>query len=105
MARGKIEVETSRLDGVSKEVDALADRYAAEFKKLLTTADSVKAVYDGEDSAAFITQIRGFEDDFQKMTQLMHQYAAYLKSTAQTYRDTQDSVMGEAKTLRKDANW
>lgn len=103
MARGKIVVETARLDTVAKEVDGLADRYTTNFKKLQSTVDSVKAVYDGEDSAAFITQVHGFDDDFQKMAQLMHNYASYLRSTAQTYRELQDSVMGQAKTLQKDA--
>ncbi len=105
MAQGKIVVETGRLDAVAREVDTLATEYKSEWGRLLNTAESVRTVYDGEDSAAFITQIQGFQNDFEKMTQLMQQYAAYLRATAQAYRDTQDSVMHEAQTLRKDANW
>ena len=99
MARGKIVVETSQLDTAATKVDELANDYEAEYKKLFATVTALEEAWGGEDNVAFTQQIEGFKDDFQRMTRLMKDYADYLRKTAKTYRDTQDTVANKAKTL------
>lgn len=48
---------------------------------------------------AFVDQIAGFKDDFEKMHTLMLEYADFLRKSAKGYRDTQDNVVAEARKL------
>lgn len=99
MARGQIVVETGQLDSTAGRVEQLAGDYRSEYSTLFELVASMKSAWDGEDNVAFVNQIEGFRDDFQRMEQLMRDYAAYLRKAAQTYRDTQDTVAAQAKNL------
>ena len=99
MARGQIVVDTSRLDSTAAQVDKLADAYEGEYIALFGTVKEMQTAWAGEDNTAFTTQIEGFRDDFQRMTQLMRDYAAYLRKAAAAYRETQDNIASQAKTL------
>lgn len=99
MARGKIIVETAQLDNVAGQVERLADTYETEYNNLFGTVRDLQAGWSGEDNVAFTNQIEGFRDDFQRMTKLMREYAAYLRKAATSYRDTQDNITNTAKTL------
>ena len=99
MARGKIVVETARLDQTAARVEELAGTYNSTYMKLFQTVQEMQSAWSGEDNVAFTNQIEGFRDDFQRMEQLMKDYAAYIRKVAASYRDTQDSVTASAKTL------
>ena len=99
MAQGKIIVETSRLNCTASQVDRLADQYESEYGSLFGTVRELQNAWAGEDNIAFTNQIEGFRDDFQRMTKLMRDYAAYLRKVAESYRATQDDVAARAKTL------
>lgn len=49
---------------------------------------------------AFINQIAGFKDDFAKMHTLMLNYADYLRKSAKAYRETQQNVITQARSLQ-----
>ncbi len=99
MAQGKIIVDSTRLDSTASQVDHLADDYEGEYKALFTTVQEMQSAWAGEDNTAFTNQIEGFRDDFERMTKLMRDYAAYLRKAAQAYLDTQDNVARQAQTL------
>ncbi len=99
MARGKIIVESSRLDSTAEQVEGLADAYESEYGALFNTVKDLQNAWSGEDNVAFTNQIEGFRDDFQRMTSLMREYAAYLRKVAAAYRETQDSIVAGAKNL------
>lgn len=84
MAQGKIIVETSRLNSTASQVDRLADQYESEYGSLFGTVRELQNAWAGEDNIAFTNQIEGFRDDFQRMTKLMRDYAAYLRILMQT---------------------
>lgn len=99
MARGQIVVETERLDQTAARVDDLAGTYNSTYMKLFQTVQEMQNAWAGEDNVAFTNQIEGFRDDFQRMEQLMRDYAQYLRKAADTYRTTQDNIAANAKTL------
>ena len=99
MARGKIIVETSRLDSTAGQVEHLADQYKSEYESLFGIVKELQNAWRGEDNVAFTNQIEGFRDDFQRMERLMRDYAAYLRKVAESYRTTQDNIVAQAKTL------
>lgn len=99
MAQGKIIVDTSRLDSTAAQVDRLADQYESEYGSLFGTVRDLQNAWAGEDNTAFTNQIEGFRDDFQRMTHLMRDYAAYLRKAAGSYRAAQDNIAAGAKSL------
>lgn len=99
MARGQIFVETTRLDSVATQVEGHADSYNSNYVSLFQTVQELQNAWTGADNNAFTTQIEGFRDDFQRMEQLMRDYAAFLRKTAAAYRETQSNVTSTAKTL------
>ena len=101
MARGQIVVETSQLDSAAGRVEDLANTYKTNYTGLFSTVQALQSSWSGTDNTAFTNQIEGFRDDFQRMEQLMRDYAAYLRKTATTYRNTQDSIARAAKGLEQ----
>ena len=59
----------------------------------------MKASWDGKDNLAFTDQVAGFKDDLEKMYTLMLDYAEFLKKSAKAYRETQNTVVSEARKL------
>ena len=53
----------------------------------------------GEPVTYPVNQIDGFKDDLMKMHNEMLKYADYLRKTAKAYRDTQDTVVSQARKL------
>ena len=99
MARGQIVVETARLDSTATQVEANADTYKSSYSSLFQTVQELQNAWAGQDNTAFTSQIEGFRDDFQRMEQLMRDYAAFLRKSAAAYRETQSNVTSTAKTL------
>lgn len=99
MARGQIVVETARLDSVATQVEGYADTYHSNYMSLFNTVQELQNAWAGADNTAFTNQIEGFRDDFQRMEQLMRDYAAYLRKSAAAYRETQQNITNSAKTL------
>lgn len=99
MARGQIIVETSQLDSAAGRVEELASTYNSNYTALFNAVQELQKAWGGTDNVAFTNQIEGFRDDFQRMEKLMRDYAAYLRKSAATYRDTQNSIAQSARTL------
>ncbi|GHH98740.1 hypothetical protein AM1BK_22830 [Neobacillus kokaensis] len=98
MARS-IMVDPAKLEEASNKIDSQSAEYEKLYKALFNEVDGMQAAWQGQDNVAYTTQIKGFMDDFQKMTQLMRQYSEFLKMSAKTYRNTQSDVVSAAKRL------
>ncbi len=99
MARGQIIADTTRLDSTAQSVITLADNYHQEYFALFSSVQQLQSTWEGVDNKAFTEQIEGFRDDFQRMEQLMRDYAEFLKKTAATYRQAQSEIVNAAQTL------
>ena len=95
-----IQVTPEELEKTAGAIEGLASDYQASYKKLYSTTDSMATTWQGKDNVAYTSQIAGFKDDFDKMHQLMLDYASFLRKSADAYRKTQDAVVTEAKKLR-----
>ena len=98
MARD-IQVTPETLESTAQKIESLANEYETQYKSLYSTTNAMASTWSGKDNTAFVDQIAGFEDDFQKMKNLMDQYADFLKKSAKAYRDTQETVYSEAQKL------
>jgi WXG100 family type VII secretion target len=98
MAR-KIMVDPAQLEAASRKIDDQSSDYEQQYNKLFSDVDGMAAAWQGADNLAYVNQIKGFMDDFQKLTALMRQYAQFLRDSATTYRNTQNDIVTQAKTL------
>lgn len=98
MAR-KIQVTPEQMESTAGRIESLAADYQSQYNQLYTETNAMASTWDGKDNRAFTDQIAGFKDDFEKMHTLMLNYADFLRKSAKVYRDTQNSVMAEARKL------
>lgn len=96
-----IKVTTENLRNAASTVDNLAIEYNQEYAALFQDVETLTSTdYTGDDASAFRSQVEGFRDDFNKMKQLMNEYANYLRQAAATYEDTQANVKNTIASLQ-----
>ena len=98
MAR-TILVTPEQLESAASKILDLAGDYQELYNQFYSKTSSMAQSWEGKDNLAFIDQIDGFKDDFNKMYTLMNQYAEFLQKSAKAYRDTQDAVTADARKL------
>ena len=98
MARN-IQVTPEQLESTASRIEALAAEYKNQYEQLYSETNAMASTWSGKDNVAFTDQITGFKDDFTKMHTLMMQYADFLRKSAKAYRETQDTVVSEARKL------
>ena len=94
-----IEVTPDLLDSAAGKIDSLAADYQKQYNNLYSETSAMASTWSGKDNVAYIQQIEGYKDDFEKMHKLMQDYADFLRKSAKSYRTTQDTVVSEAKKL------
>ena len=99
MGARKIKVTPQELKSAAKKISTLATTYETNYKSLYTAVNDMASSWTGKDNIAFTNQIKGFEDDFKKMKQLMDKYAEYLQKTGDTYQNTLNAIEADAKKL------
>lgn len=98
MAR-TIQVTPEQLESTAGRIEGLAADYKTQYNQLYSETNAMASTWSGKDNVAFTDQIAGFKDDFEKMQTLMLNYADFLRKSAKAYRDTQDTVVSEARKL------
>lgn len=94
-----IKVTPEMLESAASSIEGLANEYKGQYNELYSTTGSLAQSWSGDDNVAFVNQIDGFKDDLEKMYTLMNRYAEYLRTTAKAYRQTQEAIVKQAKTL------
>ena len=98
MAR-TIQVTPEQLESAAGRIEGLAADYKSQYDALYNETNAMASTWQGKDNTAFVDQIAGFKDDFEKMHTLMLNYADFLRKSAKAYRETQDAVVTEARKL------
>lgn len=98
MAR-TIQVTPEQLETAAGKIEALAGEYKTQYNQLYSETNAMAATWDGKDNTAFVNQIAGFKDDLEKMHTLMLNYADFLRKSAKAYRETQNTIVAEARKL------
>ena len=99
MAR-TIQVTPEQLESAATRIESLAADYKTQYEQLYSETNAMAASWSGKDNTAFVDQIAGFKDDFQKMHGEMLKYVDFLRKSAKAYRDTQVTVVSEARKLK-----
>lgn len=98
MAR-QIKVTPELLDSAAGKIETLAAEYKTQYETFYDETNAMASTWNGKDNIAFINQIAGFKDDFEKMYALMNRYVTFLRDSAKHYRNTQDAVVAQARKL------
>ena len=88
----KIQVDPARLDSAAGQIEQQTLSYEKNYRRLFQEVAAMGSGWQGK-------EIQGFEKDFQQMAALMREYAAFLKLSAKTYRQTQDERAQMARRL------
>ena len=97
----KTDVTTRALRDAATKVDDSAKEYYNGYRAFLDKVKTVtSADWKGPDASAFNTKVASFEGDFNKMKQLMEQYAQFLRDAATNYEATQDNIQQQINALQ-----
>lgn len=94
-----IMVDPSKLTSTATTVEGYAGDYKKTYEQLLNEVDAMSAAWSGTDNAAFTAQIKGFQERFQAMYNLMNEYASFLRQSAADYNAAQQAVTEASKKL------
>ena len=82
MARSQNIVDINRLNAVAARAEGCADRYREKYAALYEKVDELGGRISAADNDKFTSQINDFRDDFQRIEQLMRNYAEHLRKYA-----------------------
>lgn len=99
MSNRIIEVTPEQLELTAAAIENLATDYKKQYELFYSETNAMSSTWNGKDIQAYINQIAGFKDDFDKMYSLMNKYVDFLRKSAKAYRDTQDTITSEARKL------
>ncbi len=94
-----IKVDTQSLRNAATSIDTLAGDYKKQYETLFSDTKALSTTWTDDANKAFNQRIEGFKDDLDKMYKLMSSYAAFLRTSAQTYDDTQTDIINNIKSL------
>lgn len=94
-----IKVTPKELNDAALKITNLAAEYKGQYDSLYEVTSNMASSWSGEDNTAFVNQIAGFKDDFEKMRKMMDNYAEFLTNSAKAYSDTQSATVTEARKL------
>jgi WXG100 family type VII secretion target len=95
----KIMVEPIQLENVASVVENRNTEYQRLYHLLFQEVDNVSSVWQGEDNIAFTNQIKGFNDDFNRISIVLTQYVEFLRNSSRTYRECQSQLVSNARSL------
>lgn len=95
----RITVSPEYLRKASMNISREAQLYQGDYTKMYQEVDAMVNSWSGVDNQAFVSQIKGFVPELNKMYQLMQQYSNFLNQTAQVYERVQNETAAYARRL------
>lgn len=92
-------VEPAVLENSASSIESLNDQYKGAYERLYQSVEMLSSAWQGSDNTAFVNQINGYKEDFQRISLLLNQYSEFLQSSAHAYRQTQMELAQQAARL------
>lgn len=96
-ANGELFVNPQELEAISGRVDEQVARYKSCYDRIYSEVESLSTTWTGEANQAFVTQLRGFQSDFESMQKLLAKYAEFLRVAANNYQRTENINIENAR--------
>lgn len=94
-----IKVTPEELISMSQKLEGWTDQYSTCYKNILRVTQELTSTWGGEAQTTYLTQVEGFENDFQNLYLLFNQYGTYLRQTANKYQTAEDSIKQAASQI------
>ena len=95
----KMTVDTGEMKRVANLLKELAKDYSSIYQQLLDAANTMGDAWKAPDNQVFVDQIKGFLEEFRRMTEHIDQSAQTLEQQAGNYNATVDDNIDGAKHL------
>ena len=95
----QIVVDPMKLETGAQRIEQQSMTYDRSYARIYQAVEALSASWQGKDNQAFVTQIKGFQNDFAQLSALMKEDANFLKISAKVYRDTQEERTLQARRL------
>ncbi len=95
----KITVQPEQLDSCAVRMETHNQDYQKYYQELFSEVDKMALAWQGKDNTAFTSQISKYQTDCRYLSLLCTQYADFLKNSAQSYRDIEDELASQARSL------
>ncbi len=96
-----IKVTPENLRKIASQVDDKAGEYYTEYQNLIKDVEELTTIdYRGDDATALREKVEGFEPEFNKMKELMHEYAEFLRYAATSYINEVQEAVNEIRSKR-----
>ncbi len=96
----KIHIDMNQLLQNASFISEQAQQYANTYGKIYQLLEQMNLVWKGKDFDAFANQLKDFRKDFDRMKQVLDDYAAYLRESASIYDRLQQECIAMANRLR-----
>ena len=96
----KIHVDMNQLLQNAAYISQQAQQYAGVYGNIYQLLDEMGTIWQGKDYDALAQQLVAFRKDFDRMQQVLEDYAAYLRESASICRRLQEECMTMAGRLR-----
>ena len=93
-------VTTERLVSSAGVIEEKTAKYNSEWAKLYTELQSLKsAQWQGIASDTFNAKLEAYRNDFEELSKILLEYANYLRTAADNYVKTEESLKDAASNL------
>ena len=93
-------VTTERLVSSAGVIEEKTAKYNSEWAKLYTELQSLKsAQWQGIASDTFNAKLEAYRNDFEEMAKILQEYTNYLRTAADNYVKTEESIKDAASSL------
>ncbi len=87
-----IKVTPEELINMSQRLENWVDSYDKCYRNILGATQELADAWGGDARDTYLTQVQGFENDFQNLYTLFNQYGTYLRQTARKYLETEENI-------------
>lgn len=94
-----IRVTPEELESTAGKLESWTDQYASCVNGIIAVGNDLPTNWGGEAQQSYLTQLSGFQDDFERLYTLFNKYGTYLRQTAAKYREAESNIRDSAKGL------
>lgn len=94
------EVTTERLESSAAIIEEKTAKYNQEWAKLYTELQNLRSAnWKGIASDTFNSRLEGYQKNFEEMSKVLLSYVEFLRSAAENYKKTEESLRDAAGNL------
>lgn len=91
--------DTDSMKSVGNSTKANAEEYLSEISKIYNHIDDLASRWKGADNQAYVSKTNEYRADMDKLGHVMDDFGNFIIGAANSYQETQDSIMSDINSL------